>query len=430
MKCFIFFLLIIHHSIVLGASSKGLDVNDASFLFPMNESGLLPKIDLSEENLITEQHLHDVLFFETQSGEISTLPYTDIRYMTKLTNWRVTSFRVDPCGENFELRPGTQLIAERIEGCVPRLRVVAQPLNLFGQPLATALHLIYDMGELGLQEIGKKIVELKRKSESRGSTTTGLPLMVHPILKAELGQTEKPFASELKGILLASVQQAKLSMITLSVRAGVNHWKFVAGIIQQGTWKKISTAFSSEFYDQGDSQFGVEDLACDEVSVCSFKPVSMNTSETAGATILNEIFRPERQIEQVPGHRSPDLKRKAELIDNPESVHFFNTNCVSCHVSSSLRDRAEILSEPFLREGVTPFVPRRFTSDKVNSVINFGYFGTIPRISTRTAGDAVAATDILNRKLGLTNPAERQVNPQELWNCLLNERDFNICLNR
>lgn len=414
-------------------AAQSFDVNDASFLFPLDEGGLLPKLTLEDESMISQRQLHDLLLFDDPNGKLDDLRFTDLRYMTRLNSWAVTSWRLDPCGEKFELvRDGVKNVdvARRLRGCVSRLRIVAQPLNLLHQPLASAMHVLYDLDAEGLKEIADALIDLKTAAALNGYQTTGFPLMVHPVLKAELKTPSKPFASGLSNVLRRGIRRGKLSMITLSVRESVNHWKFVAGTIQAGRWVLFVTDFSSSFYEnsRANEKVGVEDLTCDELSICRFAPVSMNVPSQKEANTLNEIFRPDRLVEQIPGRRSLEVRRKAELIDNPDSIHFFNTNCISCHVSSSLRDREELLGSPFLRPGITPFVPRRLTSTNLNSVINFGYFGSIPRVSTRTAADAVSSADLLNKFLGLPNPSDISRDPQRFWNCLLTERDFTLCL--
>jgi len=123
---------------------RGLDVNDVSVLIPFGPKGLHPSLDFGTMGFISSTVFESVLRFEypenlPNSPNFQDLPYVDSRFVTNLAKWRVTSFRIEDCGEVIrtnELVTNTAgapnvFQLTRLPGCQARLRVVAQPLNLF-----------------------------------------------------------------------------------------------------------------------------------------------------------------------------------------------------------------------------------------------------------------------------------------------------------
>ena len=68
--------------------------------------------------------------------------------------------------------------------CQAHLRLVIQPFNFSEQPLATAMHLIYNVSPEEERSVIEGLSEIKMLSATV-APTTGLPLMIHPALALE-----------------------------------------------------------------------------------------------------------------------------------------------------------------------------------------------------------------------------------------------------
>jgi hypothetical protein len=424
--------------------SPALDVNDVSLLFPIKSKAPYPAISLETDLQFPKRVFEQVIRFENPDVKMDRLPYLDGKFVGNISRWFVTSFRFDHCGEAFHLSDITDptngqqiLLAERAPGCQPRLRFVVQPFNIFGNPVATAIHVLYQVEPAQVSAIAKTLLGIKQLANSAyGINTSGLPLIQHPALVAEAKNpsAKTVLADSLRVALLAMSsegQGAKLEVVTLSLQVVIDSWKFTGGYVQNGNWKRFVTPFSAQFNDGTDKSIGlgVEELACNGNAVCLFRPGFQPALSPDSGVSLSYIFqnKSEMKAQQVSGHRSDKLKLESEIVDNPLRTHFFNTNCISCHSSSNLRDSEKFHSDLNVPPGVTPFVPKKFTSPLMNNVINFGYWGVVPRISNRTAADSTFVAEALNQELNLKSEIKID-DLQGFWKCLSNSENHFNCL--
>lgn len=435
-------------AVAASAAPVGFDVNDVSFLFPLKNGRPFPALGLASDQLMPFSIFERVLLFENPNGTLAKLPYMDRKFITNPDFWYVTSIRYDNCGEVFDLREdidpvnGEKIhLAKRAAGCQPRLRLVVQPHNFFGNPLATAMHLLFRLDASDEQSLITALTELKALARTALAVdTSGQPLMLHPALMADAGGGTDKFGSVLKEKVLAvlyggSGLDAKLEIVTLTMHVDIDHWRLVGGYVQPGIagliWRRFATEFSKQFNDASDRAIltGVEDFDCDRHSICLFKPTVQPTL-APDSSALTYIFQDilEMKALQVPGQRTEDVYLAAELIDNPLKTHFFNTNCVSCHQSSNLRDRTKLHSDQGLPAGVSRFVPNAYLSEFTNNVINFGYLGTSPKISTRTAADSAMVAAAINLRQGASAVGIEPKSLSDYWACLTTEKDWTTCL--
>jgi hypothetical protein len=423
--------------------AAGFDVNDVSLLFPLKNKAPYPAISVDAEELIPRSIFEAVLRFEDANASMSSLPYLDGKFVGNRKRWFVTSIRIDDCGEVFEFSPATDgsPVATRGQGCQSRLRLVIQPFNLFGNPIATAIHLLFKLDSASQAGLVRDLSVVKRISrDTLGLSTDGQPLMLHPGLVAEAAsENSNAVALAVRDAVLNALGPAptdlsrpSLELVTMSLQVAIDHWKFVGGHVENGVWNRFVTEFSKQYNDGSDPSLapGVEDLACDRNAVCLFRPALQVTTPRPSGLVLSEIFQdlPDMKALQVPGYRNDAIHIASEIIDTPSKTHFFNTNCVSCHASSNLRDPEKLHTSLDSQPGVTPFVPKRHLSGLMNNVINFGYWGSSPRISTRTASESARVADSLNRGLGVANPGTPVGDLTAFWKCLVSESDFTTCL--
>lgn len=439
-------IAVVTFSFVVQAANPQLafDVNDVSFIFPLHARKPYPVISLAQHQLLSPGLFEQILRFENKTAPISSLPYLDSAFIGDMQAWHVTSFRFEPCGEVFRVQGE---IAAREPGCQARLRVVIQPFNLLGNPLTTAIHLLYRYQEPEVLLVTAILSRIKDTGRTVGRVeTTGQPLMLHPALTEELKLTgPRVMASEIENGFLEILNLGqsthgspltspadRLEIATLILQVEIDHWKFLGGYVRGNKWTRFVTEFNHQFFDPKDLsvQLGVEDLTCNRHSVCRLQPNLLPTSLFPQGFTINDIFSgtPDGDDLQIPGYRDDRIHKLAEQIDDPLQTHFFNTNCVSCHQSSNLRDRSALHSTFPNPSGITPFVPLKHLDGHTNNVINFGYWGSSPRISARTASESAKVADALNQSRGLKNPAKPILDLKSFWKCLVSEADYKQCI--
>lgn len=437
----------------------GLDVNDVSILIPVGAHGLHPKIALKTSGIIHQALFEQVLRFEFSQLPLEDLPYVDSRFITDFSRWYITSFRIEDCGEVLETTekemPDNSATSKLIRvfqltkgaGCQARARFVAQPLNLFGITLPTAMHFLLNLDSSELEALARRAKEFQQLGiRLFGVSSIGTSLGLHPGLVAEsqaAGKTD--LADHLRTTIEMAVQKNSAAMslpnalqlpqvesVTMTIQTEINHWKFTGGLVRNGKWVKSVTEFNSQFNSpKSFSDFGVEDLACDIHSKCLLTPdpKSMKLPLNPTGFTVSSIFQddPAFSKEQVPGRRSPSTLELAEIIDTVPATHFFNTTCVSCHQSSNLRSNTDRVIKSAQPSGLTPFVAKAFTSPFTNNIINFGYFGANARVSTRTASETIEVANRVNKQLGWQNPAPLISDLDKFWTCLRTQSNSSQC---
>ncbi len=428
---------------------SALDTNDISILFPIRSGRPWPAINPEKEGLLSSELREQMLRFENPHAALTDLPFLDTDIVTDPDRWWVTGFRLDPCGEVFDVRPAKDqanqtdiLIARRAPGCQGRLRLVMQPFNRFGTPIVSAIHLLYKLEPSEVRLVAESLAALKAVTESAGVITTGRPLAIHPGLENEASTSGMP-KTDVAVAVAKTIRDAlhlnsktpleRLEIATLNIEIAIDRWKLVGGYVNAGTWTRFVTEFSKQMNDGRDATIltGVENLNCDRFSVCFLLPSPSKQPSvlSPSGTVVTNIFQDVQALrdQQTVGFRSSEIQAAAEVVDDPSQTHFFNTNCMSCHESSNLRNYAGLSSKFGSADGVTPFVPKKYLKTLTTGIINFGYFGATPRISTRTAADSVVAADAINRSFGVANPAAPISDFSKLWTCLVSETDIKKC---
>jgi hypothetical protein len=423
--------------VLLPSARKGLDTNDVSILFPLNIKlkRFTPNIDLKD--LITPTVFEQVLKFQYPEREVKDLPYADIRFVSDIERWRIVALRINTCDDHFTTLRSTAdylVVYPEANKCQPKLRLVAQPVDVRWFPIATALHLLYEINEKQLQSMTQLLFDLKDSTYSRyGIETTGLPLMVHPALQRENDLPEKALSvskivEKIVSIISSSSQTVNPDVLTLTIHTNIDSWAFVGGLVENNNWKKFTTPFNQQFYLN--EMIGVEKIICERTgtgaSVECLSTPNKSPASQENKNVLSYLFRPLPEGEKI-DMTLLEIYQLAERVDSPLKTNFFNTNCLSCHQSSNHRNR-EMIYEPSSPQGITPFTLSQYTSLRKNNIINFGYFGSSPRISTRTAAESAHAAHTLNSNFQLENPSTVIKNQTQFWICLMARIELKQCL--
>lgn len=416
------------------SSSVGFDVNDVSVLFPLSKSQPYPDLNLiTHPHLLSFELLNEVLKFENPDKNLLDLPYPNMETLSRPDRWKITSIRLDDCGDLFHLERIAQTTVVELtrasRTCQPRIRLVLQPFNGFGQPLVSALHLNYRLPQSAFETSIQTFKNLRDETTKLGTSTAGQPLAVHPGLAIELSrQKSETLGRIISDYLKHVVKDSYLELVTMTLSTESRHWKFVGGYVESGRWKRFVTGFSRGLYPQIKSDLGIEELTCNFYDVCHSTPQNTAMSEL----LLTRIFRPDFAKRPENERKITETLILAESVDSVK-VDFFSTNCISCHESSNYRSREKLLLSTTAEEhprGITPYTWGKLVSETASSVINFGYDGTHARVSTRTAAESVHVADRINQSYGLKNPGYTPRDHSAFWQCLMAMDANQNCFNK
>lgn len=390
------------------------DVNDISILYPLKtigsrDTGSLirpsdPGFDILSESLFAQvkQTFRNKFGLDYDSSEPQAMN------MQQLSQWAVTSFRYDPC---FGIHPN----------CEQELRLVVQATTADDTDTADfAMHLVYGLGGKSERQIMEEIVTLKKDSSVK---TIGLPLDVHPILKAE--GLAGPFAENLRRFIQANMTTRNLKQIAFSFiePMRLQPWFFFFSNVRNGQLSGVNQLSIFAFDEQSSA------LGCNvpHRHICTLQGDRIVNSPQKGS-------RPELDGRNPPilddflviANREGNegiLERKDILhpifnhIENPTLITQGGTNCASCHRAATDRLLYETTLPGFAAESPIDrmsgrnteraFQPisgsactygigldMRFTMKTIN-VRNFGYTHRYPMIAERTMNETVYACEII-----------------------------------
>lgn len=444
--------------------SRPFDVQDLAILFPRQQNGrFYPEIGLT--GLIT-QPLFDAVINEALNGptavdRVGRSGQHRISFRgqeNQISNWVVVGVRVIPCvltrmtAVQSEFESVSGKATGFPPGCVPQIRLVAQPLQQVGsndnqqfRDIDVALHLVYSLavippaadfpafvstfqGAVASRQGGfaatrvfdfvqsgagspsqNPLLTLKSGTESLGVTTSGAPLGVHVGLLTELnnsgGAQPGALAQIVQSVLQPLVPQApaatsplfltNLSFMGLN-NGGPEPWIFFGGTVDPLPTERDPQNLSNLTYnlksafpgtDQSDAAVALSFL--DNTNVLPAPPANGFVSTAA-------LF-----------NAQDDNAAVSLRVDNPSLIHNFNTDCVSCHTTTTRMVRfgadqsglaqgnvsGNLFSIP---HGITSLVHPDALPTNVWNIRNFGYFGGRPAVSTRTLAEAVDAAQLAN----------------------------------
>lgn len=411
-----------------------VDVNDVSLLFPAPQSteenekllaigdissgdgsAVLPNVDFDKIIAVSESD-------QLRIGDRQIKIPPEIRDMSV---WKVAGIRFDPSA------PGASADIRESFGSLPQIRLVVQPVTAQARSANihdVALHLIYDFkdesegsGNSGLKnrpntEVVSRIIEdikgLKNLCRSQGVDTSG-PLGVHPCLESgnlEFREAIKSFLSKHlhqrlfnSGALMALNNGQFEPWIFFAFVRGLDSGFSAIPIPSLTTESERNFSQMLSFIDSPNVQPEPRNFNRNGVSSQFFLP----SSERKGVS-TSELFKGRVMEDFViigldaSGRNIVDKTlRNSDIVDwvaNPEKSHFFNTDCVSCHSETTLRERKSIPESRFafqsesgvsgLSEGLVP--------ENEWNVRNFGWFKRRAIATQRTANESAEVVHFVN----------------------------------
>jgi hypothetical protein len=392
------------------SSGVGMDVNDLSFLFPLDESHApIPSIGVDvahgsdSVDILPQAVIEEIQAF--QSGQVSGPTSLD----APRASWRIVGFRFDPCGPTIPGIPDLlagfptmQLthLEEDLAKCDISIRLIAQPF-VESQDVDGSVHIAYSFGVGNKVARDRLIAELRTLKSQSPADTSGVPLGVHPGLAAN---SSAAFAGQVKDFLVGELRHATLIAVSsMATTTDGAEWSFAAGQVSKGHWAAAPlTGFleptSAELVM---SQSITIDRNVRPPAIPGVASFIATTTPLMGADVV------------------ADPEKLTHKINNPRINGLFNTDCVSCHSATERSIALKVPSSPerfATPKGVTGYSANPNSGNA--NFRNFGYFGGEPTVSHRTANETALKVDHVNRDL-----LGKQVGPgpicddAKVWTC-------------
>jgi len=355
------------------------------------------------------------------------------------TNWKLVAFRIDPTA------PGANAKLREQFGEAPQIRLILQPVVVSGTEVSVhdvAVHLVfsYVSGLDGskripnrekFKEIVDDVLALKAMCADAGIETAGAKLGIHPGLK---GGGSPEFRAAVKSFLGRHLSPSSATAMAIMGLESPEPWIFVATFRTSPTEhfkplpipvfvepaastpeEKFKTAEMLTFREQPRILPVPQTNNRNPFTANSAVTLNDRRGVSAATLFLDEFAELQDKAAQigVDGDGQPvldgELKNAdiADVIANPNIAHFFNTDCVSCHVESQRRTILSLEDSDFAFEwpdGVATLDPEVKQTQKWN-VRNLGWFpdffasGQVtPTVSQRTANETAEVVEFINRE--------------------------------
>lgn len=329
----------------------------------------------------------------------------------KAETLKIVAFRVDPSA------PGTAPILTSVFGSVPQIRLILQPVTInddgviqvhdltvhlvfnyiksFDPPAAEGLPPRAVPDDETFQKIVDDLKSLKQFLAEANVDTAG-NLTVHPGFEENV----PGFRDRVLSFLKRHLKNERLSAVAFMGLDRPEPWIFFAmthrnGEMEMSTHRTLGGKPAQMLTFRGG----------DHVMP---KPMTANIDRSRGVS-TSVLFSPNAASKfDDPVFEDTDLPRLRDISDiiaNPETSHFFNTDCVSCHSESARRKELNTGDvDPQFRfqlpPGISGVDSELLPQNKWN-VRNLGWFQrrtVVPTVTMRTANEAAESADFINKK--------------------------------
>ncbi|HWU42788.1 MAG TPA: hypothetical protein VN132_05090 [Bdellovibrio sp.] len=392
----------------LAQGTVALDVNDVSYLWPpaVQNSEIAALIPLNQ--VIPESTFQEVMAFsQGQTLQNKTLP-TPVHFpeeaLGHIQNWYIAAMRIDPCA------PGLAAYKGDSQKCLQEIRLVAQPFLVLNDLIDYhdyALHILFELSagdpknSQSFATVLNQLLQLKQQNKEAGVDTTGVPLKIHP------GFTVPGFSKKLNGILLASLQTARLKKITFTGAASADGpWAFFQGLIQNQHFVLESDptlhnlpfgSISPELPGNGGSISPSPDNINWPISDDGgHAPSAANLFFKGTIDLKNPAILADASESKV--FKIEDL---VNVFDNPQITNRTNTDCFSCHTSTSRAALLNLVNEPNQFKYQAPNDHTTLTPVLMNKSITsfrtFGWFGSRGVVSRRVINESAEVANLIEK---------------------------------
>jgi hypothetical protein len=411
----------------LFADDAHFNVNDVCFLWPAPQSGtdvdklislddvladgVNPIVPLTVFRLVLDTALNTGV--QSSSGRVVKIAFPDPVAFQNPHTWKVVGIRVDPSA------PGANDKAIAAFGSLPEIRLIVQPVTVGsdGTPQIHdfAMHLVFDFvlgftipatGEIAkaipdkenFRKILDDLIAIKSGLQAAQVSTDG-DLGVHP----GFGGKTPDFSAKLKALVTKHLNSSRLDAVAFMGIQEPEPWIFLALNKQvNGTFLPLKHPSLSGGVAQMLNFSGGDHVVPAAVNHNFVGGVSTRLlfENSAASQLDSALFantaRPELQ--------NIKLRDISDIIANPLTCNFLNTDCVSCHTESACRNQLNTQSGndgfAFKRASGISGVAKVVLPTDIWNVRNFGWspVTTPPEtITMRTANEAAASADFINR---------------------------------
>ncbi len=286
---------------------------------------------------------------------------------------RVVAVRFDPCFRQVLGGP-----------CEPQIRLVFQPRDPAGGFFDGAVHALYALSESSWQEVHRGLLRLASLAPENA---TDAPLGVSPVLASRGLQSE--YAGELKALVLRFAGPETLVRVTFMTRtdAASGQWEF-------------SGFHSGKAREDGK----LDRLEIPGLSGLTMQNITRERDPHAFDYVVHPKFIDEagRKGVSQSALTGLDPASRAEvhawaLRQEDPAIHLPDTtDCASCHVANHIGRHLEGLDPTLVPVG-RPLRALSLAETDIDNLRAFGYFGSLPQVSQRTANETAAVLVTLSR---------------------------------
>ncbi|QDU75057.1 hypothetical protein Pan97_20780 [Bremerella volcania] len=448
--------LIASLGVTASAQSPQLDSCDATWLWPVPTNAaeadrLIDMDELKAEDgsaVLSDQSFADLLA-AVDSGAASVSTGSNQSSKIELSsalrergNWKIAGMRIDATA------PGGHGDIRAVYGELPQIRLILQPVTVNGMNCKVhdfAMHVVYSFpkpntrpsepDEPKFREILDDFLALKKKCEDAGVMTTGAKLGIHPGLK---NNAIDGLTDDVQAMLKKYLHDHRLSALAIMGLDPPEPWIFMSLFRPQGPGTNfvvfpIPVFNDPSATDDADKRKTAQMLTfratphilpvaqTDNLSPIAHNPnlgnlfqvplherKGVSMSEFFSNNFAADLDAPAKAGVAADGSPILDAQMKnkdiPDYIANPTKCHFFNTDCLSCHVESQRREKFNLAPSSFAFEwpaGIAELDPGVKQTTQWN-VRNLGWFprgGSVaPTISQRTANETAEAVSYINEK--------------------------------
>jgi hypothetical protein len=402
-----------------GAEST-LDANDISILWPVPKTSTdvqqLVGADtaLSKGGSLWPKTAFDAVLQTVDTINFPRQPGLDpfsIKLPPQFRNqsvWKIAALRFDASA------PGSHSDLITRFGSTPQIRIILQPVT--DKPIKVhdfTAHLVFDFSappatsapqraipdRKAFNEILNDLRDIKNFCENSGASTKGL-LSVHPGLAKKAKETRDKLVSLLKKHL----SENRLRAVSFMGIDRPEPWIFFAMTRSNsnGTLRLFAPPSIQPATAQMLSFRGI-DRVVPQPNLLEHK---VSTAMLFAPNVTSRLDQP---VSAELG--SVRLRDIPAIIANPQTAHFFNTDCVSCHSESTRRNTLKISDDSpfsFKRPTSVDGVDETLIPKDLWNVRNFGWGvertgKVVATISTRTANETAESVAFINKEFGTTS---------------------------
>lgn len=382
---------------------SSVDVNDVSYLWPPPNYSEQVSALTTLNRVVPRKVLEEILRFaggaELQNHKLPR-PLKLPESVHGFQNWKIVSMRLDPCA------PSLETFKENPSNCMQEIRLVGQPIEINDWGIKfpdLAIHILFEVSKgdprdsKTFESIWNRFRELKSFLKESGVETVGVPLTVHPGFKV------RSFPSRLEKDLLDSLRESRLKKITFTGSSdGVGPWVFFQGLV---TDEKYELESDTTLRDQPHG-FIVPKRPGLGGEIFP-EPRNLNTvGEAFGPSVLDLFYNGSIEVSDFAKLGDGTVSSRVRkfdipsVIENPAISNRTNTDCFSCHASTSRKFQLNLDKHESEFQFIPPSGKTSHAKHLDKTLTNlrvFGWFGSSPIAAQRVVNESTAVADFMEK---------------------------------